>query len=66
MKTCVYTPLTASDRADIVASVFKLHLDELKRDLKVIFGTKLADIRLMEYQIVGGERSEPLTSDIII
>ena len=44
------TPLTPSDRADIVASVFKLHLDELKRDLKVIFGTTLANLHVIEYQ----------------
>ena len=46
----VRKPLTASDRPDIVAAVFKLHLDQLKNDLKKMFGKKLADIHVIEYQ----------------
>ena len=42
--------LTASDRPDIVASVFKQQLDQLKEDLKKMFGAKLADIHVVEYQ----------------
>jgi hypothetical protein len=42
--------LTASDRPDVVAAVFKLHLDALKKDLKNAFGKQLANIHVIEYQ----------------
>ena len=42
--------LTASDRPDVVTAVFKLHLDELKKDLKQMFGKQLANIHVIEYQ----------------
>ena len=42
--------LTASDRPDVVAVVFKLHLDELKKDLRTKLGVQLANIHVIEYQ----------------
>ena len=42
--------LTASYRPDVVVSVFKLHLDELKKDIKSKIGVHLADIHVIEYQ----------------
>ena len=42
--------LTASDRPDVVATVFKLHLEALKVDLKKMFGKQLANIHVIDYQ----------------
>ena len=43
---------TASDRPDIVSRVFKLQLDELKRDLTQnhVLGNTVADLHVIEYQ----------------
>ena len=43
-------PLTASDRPDVVVEVFKLHLDQLKKDLNNMFGKSIANIHVVEYQ----------------
>ena len=48
-----FTPnpyLTASHRPDIVAAVFKLHLLQLKDDLKKAFGKQLAHVEVIEFQ----------------
>ena len=42
--------LTASDRPDIVAAVFKLHLLYLKDDLKKAFGNQVAQVHVIEFQ----------------
>ena len=42
--------LTASDRPDIVAAVFKRHLEELLNDLSHCFGKQLAAIHVIEFQ----------------
>ena len=48
-----FTPspnLTASDRPDIVTAVFRLHLLQLKEDLKKSFGKQLAQVQVIEFQ----------------
>eukprot|EP00116_Pleurobrachia_bachei_P000295 sb/3460557/ len=44
------TPLTASDRPDIVAATFNLHLKEFHEDLKVAFGEQQAASGVIEFQ----------------
>ena len=43
-------PLTALDRPDIVAAVFKGQLIELKQDLKTVLGEQEAYLHVIEYQ----------------
>ena len=42
--------LSASDRPDIVTAVFRLHLLQLKDDLKKAFGKQLANVEVIEFQ----------------